>query len=54
MIFVFLTIPKTEYEFKTNISENHLKQMNTEAFTGYENVGNVLFAHSNHAKKSLN
>jgi solute carrier family 12 sodium/potassium/chloride transporter 2 len=36
------------------ISENHLKQMNTEAFTGYENVGNVLFAHSNHAKKSLN
>lgn len=36
------------------ISENHLKQMNTEAFAGYEGVGNILFAHSNHAKKSLN
>ena len=37
-----------------SLSEDHLKSMNTEAFTGYDNVGNVLFAHSNHIKKSLN
>lgn len=35
------------------ISENHLKQMNTDAFTGYTEVGNMLFAHSNHVQKTI-
>ncbi|MCT4625144.1 MAG: hypothetical protein N4A46_16080 [Schleiferiaceae bacterium] len=30
------------------INESHLKQMNVDAFMGYDQVGNILFAHSNH------